>query len=264
MVGEAVAEKPVGLEAAVEATTSEQETTPEVATTPVKATSEQPSPELVAAQRRIAQLESQLGTARRPAQQDALLARIVATQQAIADYVDNPDAQPGSLKARMASITDETAIAVANKQTRDEWFSEIGKALADAGMAGNEPELAEASAMWAQGDMDGKEDIKLLHKSYALANAVIRKHLLEQRDEAKTAGDRKAAELALKADEERRRANAASGTLNAGVGSGTPSAGAGATKDNIDGLYMKWEREHPDGANPYEAQYRRLVRTGEI
>lgn len=48
-------------------------------------------------------------------------------------------------------------------------------------------------------------------------------------------------------------------------GAGAPASGLPrATKENIDQLWMQWEREHPNEANPYSDQYRKFLATGEV
>ena len=59
------------------------------------------------------------------------------------------------------------------------------------------------------------------------------------------------------AEVERKRSNQAEGTLQAGA-RGTPASGGTATDDNVDGLWMTWERAHPNAReeNPYTKAYR--------
>ena len=75
--------------------------------------------------------------------------------------------------------------------------------------------------------------------------------------EIKTANDKVA--------QERTRANRANNTLEVGAPTGGMPAGiTPATRDNIDGLYVAWDRQHPNEKNPYEDRYRVFVRTGEL
>lgn len=66
------------------------------------------------------------------------------------------------------------------------------------------------------------------------------------------------------AEETRKRASIAEGVMLGGVGRGAPSGVATATRENIDGLYVQWDREHPNAKNPYEDKYRTFVKTGEF
>lgn len=53
--------------------------------------------------------------------------------------------------------------------------------------------------------------------------------------------------------------------LAVGAGRGSPSRPlTRATAENIDQLYVQYDRQHPGEKNPYEEQYRKFLRTGEI
>ena len=86
---------------------------------------------------------------------------------------------------------------------------------------------------------------------------------MEAAAQAATGQNRLAAEnAALKAEVERlKKASVPPQTFASGAVGGD---GGKATADNIDGMFMKWEREHPNATevNPYSAAYRRLLATG--
>lgn len=81
--------------------------------------------------------------------------------------------------------------------------------------------------------------------------------------QAATGQNKLAAEnAALKTENERlKKASVPAQTFASGAVGGD---GGKATASNIDGLFMKWEREHPNATevNPYAASYRRLLATG--
>lgn len=164
-----------------------------------------------------ARAESLLGNERKRAQSDAAAARQAALLQAIVDHLSDPDADPKSLKDKVANITDETARTVMERQVRDQWLQSIGEALTDAGMTGKEPELAAATELWLSGDKD-VPDLKVLFRGFDEAHRVIRKHLKAQ-NEAEKSEHKKALET------EKRRANLAEGILEVGSKGGIPGSG---------------------------------------
>ena len=207
-----------------------------------------------------ATLASIRGSDRKQRQTDALIARIAAQQQAIVDHLSNPDAEPAALKKTVDSLTDEAIRTIADTQTRDEWLQDINTALAEAHVSPSSPDLAEAIRLWGQGNKDeAKPDLRLLHLAVTEVNRVARaqSRALGKKDAEDAAGQARS-----KAQAEARK----EGALAVGPGAkGSPASTLpAATAENIDTLYMAFERQHPDKKNPYADQYRRFLQSGEI
>lgn len=62
-------------------------------------------------------------------------------------------------------------------------------------------------------------------------------------------------------EEDQQEQNRNSNTMNVGAGKAASSANVPVVNDDeIDKAWMGWEREHPDQPNPYDQQYRRVIR----
>lgn len=198
--------------------------------------------------RQVQRLSSIAGNTRKQAEMEAQLTRYGAMLEALVEHLSEPEPDGAKLKAKQQQIAQQQAGELAktrNAQVKQGYLDKINAQLRKAGIKGDDPRLENAIALWNDGVQQGDDSMKFL-EALSEVTEVVNEAMLE-------AGKRLGAT-------ERQRRNQAEGALTPGSGAPTRPAPPTATPENIDKAYMDWEQEHPDQPNPYEEQYRRMLR----
>ena len=237
--------------------TTPQTVTETPATTDYKAETERLTGELATLQRR---LDTMTGRARTNVP-DQTLARIETEMKRLGrelrrrdveDSVMEASAKTQALRAiQQEEQTDQESVRFTSHATR--LANRLNARLEKATFLRGNTGLQDLLAKWNQ-----STNIDQVDDAYDALDDFIDGELDKYtKAEIKTANDKVA--------QERTRANRANNTLEVGAPTGGMPAGiTPVTRDNIDGLYVAWDREHPNTKNPYEDRYRVFVRTGEL
>lgn len=199
-------------------------------------------------ERQVQRLSSIAGNTRRQAETDALLSRLVAMQEAIVEHLSEAEPDPGKLKVRQQEIAQRQAGDLAktrSAQIKQGFLDSIRTMLKGVGMNADDQRLDLAISLWNEGVAASDDTMKFLEAHNEVARVVNEAHRENGRKEGAT---------------ERQRRSQAEGALRPGSGATPRSAAPTASPENIDKLYMDWELEHSNQPNPYEEQYRKMVR----
>ena len=226
------------------------------ATTDYKAETERLTGELATLQRR---LDTMTGRARTNVP-DQTLTRIETTINRLTREIRRRDIE--------ASEMDETAKAQArrNIDQEEQTDQESANFNKHATRLANRLNKKLEEATFLRGNADLQELLSRWNQSTNLDQVDDAYDALDDFIDVETKKLSKAEIKAAKdqAETEKKRANQANGTLEVGAPGGTPAGITPATRDNIDGLYVAFDRAHPNEKNPYEDRYRDFIRTGTL
>ena len=248
--------------AIAEATAEETQplgSTPAEVAQPSQTPSEAPEPSAAELKAEVAQLKATLrsmegrGRGTDPALQEQIDAiqlglkrqEFREERRAIRESDDLSDAEKGQRLGQVEQREQQAQAPQSLADYRRDSLAEMIEDLGVSGIAGDDPKISEFSNRWTQATTRAElAKVRREFNRYLISEPAAR---------AKKDAD---AARAL-AEVERKRSNQAEGTLQAGA-RGTPATGGTATDDNVDGLWMAWERAHPDSReeNPYTKAYR--------
>src|SRR3990167_3618353 len=88
--------------------------------------------------RELTRANSMIGNGLKAKQMETMIARAVANTKAIAEHLQQPDADPKELGRRMEQLSDEEAETIATRDTRDEWMQAVQENIKTAGLASDD------------------------------------------------------------------------------------------------------------------------------
>ena len=158
---------------------------------------------------------------------------------------DLPAAEQAQRIAEVEARRQQTEATQSLADFRRDSLAEMIEDLGVSGIAGDDPKISEFSNRWQQATTRAElAKVRREFNRYLISEPAAR-------------ANKATADARALAETERKRSNQAEGTLQAGA-RGTPATGGTATDDNVDGLWMAWERAHPNAReeNPYTKAYR--------